>query len=992
MPLKKGSSKETVSYNIREMVRAGHPQKQAVAAALRTARKYADGGSVEEPVIDPNQIGTEELKQPSAVPTPSFGDAAKMAMPLARQFTPAGAIQNVATTVASPSFWNAAKHSLQEGSKSWAESVENQYQPEGAAAVNDAGEWLDKSGNVLPSQRKPNILPVTPKPSGGYEVATPGMLDVWNTMGSPASQVGKGITLGAGLTKPAKWGSFVDPILHDIPTKEVETFKNIGHQKGTNPGGTYQAPDGSEYYIKTPKSADHVRNEKLAAELYKLAGVDVPDLKISNMKGKDVIVSPIVKGNNLYDYHQYNQTGLQENFPIDAWLGNYDVVGTGKDNVIIDPSGKAHRIDLGGSLRYRAQGKLKDGFGPEVKELDSMRDQNINWDAYEVFGDAAEEAMLPAVKRLAGISDNQIRDLVKIYGPTHQNPKALDKFADTLIKRRDYIVDYFDKKHGPSETPKSGSAPSDLELVTQNPHLFGEEMMKDAKGDPSIVARHLFDLAKVYGGDVADKVVARSPVLNPILGDLDAEITKIVRSQGYDPWKERPYKPHAEYPYGDEGYLHQKPFEPDDTGTYKKDYDEADIEQYYKEQYEKIESPTDTQWNPMKMSEPEQIKYIEENLHPIEDWANYTPPHETPIFEAKNLTKEQKERAEKFKFNLKLTLFKGGYDYGGEHAGDYPLKLIDPDKKSFEPGFFMADDPDVAKGYGVKAAPYVARSDKALEVDWEKTFGWSGYSSEAMNRVIKAARKKGADLIAIHNISDVTARDWNADQRHTQYVFLKTENLRAPFAEFDPDKLHLRYPLAGVAGGGVFAYGTLVGQDKAEAKEPEKKASGGAVTGYTHPIRMKRGGMLNSPIPGRTDKIPVNVPAGAYVLPADIPSALGQGNTMAGSEILKKMFSSGPYGMAPMKGRGRPAPMRWMQPPKNMPRPKADGGPTHVSGLDDDRVPIIAAGGEFIVHPDVVLAVGGGDMTKGHNILDRFVLDVRRKHINTLKKLKPPKR
>lgn len=39
MPLKRGASRQVISNNIREMIRAGHPQRQAVAAALSNARR-----------------------------------------------------------------------------------------------------------------------------------------------------------------------------------------------------------------------------------------------------------------------------------------------------------------------------------------------------------------------------------------------------------------------------------------------------------------------------------------------------------------------------------------------------------------------------------------------------------------------------------------------------------------------------------------------------------------------------------------------------------------------------------------------------------------------------------------------------------------------------------------------------------------------------------------------------------------------------------------
>jgi hypothetical protein len=148
-------------------------------------------------------------------------------------------------------------------------------------------------------------------------------------------------------------------------------------------------------------------------------------------------------------------------------------------------------------------------------------------------------------------------------------------------------------------------------------------------------------------------------------------------------------------------------------------------------------------------------------------------------------------------------------------------------------------------------------------------------------------------------------------------------------------------------------------------------------------------GLLKSEVPGRTDHINTNVPQGAYIIPADVVSGIGQGNTDAGGAILGKLMTRGPYNMNLQRSKaGSRAGPRHSSKGFIPKMPFAAGGMARQPGKP---TPIAAAGGEFVVDPAHVRNLGHGDLDLGHNILDKFIELMREKHIATLKKLPPPK-
>ncbi len=144
-----------------------------------------------------------------------------------------------------------------------------------------------------------------------------------------------------------------------------------------------------------------------------------------------------------------------------------------------------------------------------------------------------------------------------------------------------------------------------------------------------------------------------------------------------------------------------------------------------------------------------------------------------------------------------------------------------------------------------------------------------------------------------------------------------------------------------------------------ESGTPEKKSGGPVQKALDFARKFARGGAvrvgpMTGATGGRADKLPVSVPSGAYIVPANEVSALGSGNTAAGFKELERLFG----------------------------KPGKHGGHSPVG--------IMISDGEYIIPPEQVAKLGQGSMEKGHALLDAWIKNLRASHIETLAKLPGP--
>ena len=215
-----------------------------------------------------------------------------------------------------------------------------------------------------------------------------------------------------------------------------------GPQQGSNPGGWYKDPtSGERFYIKTPKTDDHVKVEVLSAHLAGLTGVEGPQVRAGiNADGKMVVVSRAVDGATSFKgASDPDLLRANRDFAFHAATANWDAIGQTYDNQLRLANGQPATVDFGGSLIYRAQGGTKP-FMNDPTELQSMRDPSKNSQAAKIFGDNSPEAAQmrrESAQRLAGLTEVAIVQSVQASGLP---PTVAAQIQNSLIARRTAIL------------------------------------------------------------------------------------------------------------------------------------------------------------------------------------------------------------------------------------------------------------------------------------------------------------------------------------------------------------------------------------------------------------------------------------------------------------------------------------------------------------------------------------------------------------------------
>ena len=324
-------------------------------------------------------------------------------------------------------------------------------------------------GAMMPSElfqyaKKKNMLPFQQAGASAGAAAPAGAPKAPGS--APASPAPKA---PAAATSGGPWNP-TNPVPSEPIGKPLKDVVDHG-----SPGGStgakkveYTAADGSKRMgvikfggMQGSENPDHAAEENKANTIYRALGIPVHQSQMVEHDGKKALLSDWIEDitpvRDLAPAERAKAVAeAKKSMAVDALLGNWDVTGSDGDNIAWDAkTGTLYRIDNGGALRYRGQGKPKGAkFGTDVSELDKMRDAATN-----------------AGKYYQGMSDaevvKQVEDLVPRFASMINSGVLKDPDLVTTLKARMQNMHDWAKAHKASKA-KAPPAPKVATLTKKN--------------------------------------------------------------------------------------------------------------------------------------------------------------------------------------------------------------------------------------------------------------------------------------------------------------------------------------------------------------------------------------------------------------------------------------------------------------------------------------------------------------------------------------------
>lgn len=256
------------------------------------------------------------------------------------------------------------------------------------------------------------------------------------------------------------------------PTASEVSSLKVVKRLGGSTGAELVEYKGKQYVRKKGASVDHVRGEFIADRVYEALGLDVPQGALYE------------DGDNVWKLTEFREgkelgklTGkeleaatkaFRQGFVVDALLGNWDVLGAGKDNVLWD--GKSLiRIDNGGSLNFRAMGtpKTPAEWNGIPREIFTMRDRATAPQVAALMGNVDLHDLAPTLKALRP----EALDLVEMPEPTRQILKERVRHLRDLGYR---AGEFAENSFNPAYTEIHAKAMYDIRERRTDLNLLGE--------------------------------------------------------------------------------------------------------------------------------------------------------------------------------------------------------------------------------------------------------------------------------------------------------------------------------------------------------------------------------------------------------------------------------------------------------------------------------------------------------------------------------------